>query len=1378
MEFRILGPLEVVAGDRPLPLTGGRERALLTLLLISANRVVSAERLTEELWVGHPPEQAAAALRVFVSRLRKVLREGGGEDVVVTRPPGYVAEVDPFALDAHQFEALVAEGRERAAGGLQEEAAERLRAALALWRGPALSDVVESPMGRAEAARLEEGRLTALEERVECDLGCGRHGRLVAELDALTKEHPLRERLWGQRMMALYRAGRQADALRVYQELRTLLGEELGLEPSAAVAALERAILRHDPALDWLPAGQPESAASSAAAPAGVSGVVTFLFTDLIGSTELFDRLGDDAAEQLIRTHFNLLRGVVAEAGGEVVKTLGDGLMVAFTSPLAALRCAVAMQDAMAEHTRSRPGEAFMVRVGLHAGEPVRGEDDFFGTAVIVARRLCDLAQGGQILASEIVARLIGVRDGFRFTTLGPLALKGIAEAVPAVEVGRAAAGEETAEPGGASADDGAPVRIPMPSLLTEIGRVFVGREPELQRLEQLWKDAAAGEFRLAVVAGEPGVGKTRLAAELAVNVHHEGAAVLAGRCDEDLGVPYQPFVEALRHFVNHTPTALLPQRLGRYGGELVRLVPELADRVKNLPAPLHSDPETERYRLFDAVAAWLAAAADGPLLLVLDDLQWATKPTVLLLRHVVRSTEVQRLFVLGTYRDTDLGHGHPLGEVLADLRRESKVERLSVTGLDRSAVGAFLEQAAGHELGDEVVDLARAIHDETEGNPFFVREVVRHLTEIGAIEQQEGRWAARLPMEELGIPESVREVVGRRISRLSEEADRALRVAAVVGAQFDLRVVEAAGRIDEDSLFSSLEEASTARLVIEAGDGQRYRFTHALVRDTLYGELSAARRVALHRRVAEAIETVHTGRLDDQLPALAHHWARASAPAADTARAIDYAARAGDRALAQLAHDEAASYYRQALELLAVAEDVSDDGRRVELLIGLGEAQRRAGDRAHRETLLEAARLAADRGDADAQARAVLANTRGVWPTAIGATDHERVAALEAALAVARPGDSPTRARLLAALGMELTYMVDPERRVHLADEALAIARICGDAATLAHVLLHRFFTIPAASTLPERLANSAELIPLAESLGDPGITAGALLQRARSLIEAGDIEGADRALERAERLADDLAQPTLRWLVGHVATVRAIIAGDFEESERRAQAGFELGQASGQGDAPLILAAFLFLIRFDQGQLGDLELELLAKRAAAVPDLLSGPALLAVILCELDRVDEATEHYERVVGLLDDLPVDTQWMLVVPYCAMVCAQLGDRPRARLFFDLLAPCASEVMFGAFVAAGAKTHYLAVLATTLADFDEAERRFAEAATTHERIGAPHWLARTRLEWARMLFRRGRPGDPERARELLDLVLTVARERGLANIERRAVQLLT
>src|SRR5256885_8743964 len=358
---------------------------------------------------------------------------------------------------------------------------------------------------------------------------------------------------------------------------------------------------------------------------------------------------------------------------------------------------------------------------------------------------------------------------------------------------------------------------------------------------------------------------------------------------------------------------------------------------------------------------------------------------------------------------------------LLAALRRDGRVEGLALAGLEAAGVAAFIETAAGHRLDDEEAqELFRVVWRETEGNPFFVAEFIRHLSESGAIGQRDGRWVINAAVDDLGIPEGIRDVVGRRLSRLAEATNRVLTTAAVVGLEFEPAVVKRAAGVGEDEFLAALEEATVARLLTEVA-GARYRFGHALVRATLYDELTGARRVALHRRVAQAIESIHGRALDDHLPALAHHWARASAPAADTDRAINYAARAGDRALAQLAYDEAAAYYHQALELLAVAEGLPDDGRQVDLLIGPGEAQRRAGDPAHRETLLEAARLAADRGDADAQVRAVLANARGSYASKVGEVDDERVAALEAALAVARPDDSPTRARLLGALGLEL---------------------------------------------------------------------------------------------------------------------------------------------------------------------------------------------------------------------------------------------------------------------------------------------------------------------------------------------------------------------
>jgi class 3 adenylate cyclase/tetratricopeptide (TPR) repeat protein len=1083
------------------------------------------------------------------------------------------------------------------------------------------------------------------------------------------------------------------------------------------------------------------------------------LLTDLVGSTELRTRLGESAAEELRRKHDALLAGAIEANRGRVVKNLGDGLMATFAGASDAVGAAVAIQQAIDRHNRSGP--PLEVRIGISAGDVAFEEADCFGTPVIEASRLCAAASGGQILASDLVRGLAGAGSGQEFRPLGTLDLKGLPAAVVSCEV--------VWEPVAVSS-------VPLPALLTDLGRIFVGRDAELERLGQLWKEAAAGERRVALLAGEPGVGKTRLAAELAAQIHEEGGSVLAGRCDEDLGVPYQPFVEALRLFVDHAPSDDLLGGLGRYGGELARLLPELNERVPELAPPLSSDPETERYRLFDAVAAWLVAvSADEPLLLVLDDLQWASKPTLLLLRHVVRSPDAKRVLVLGTYRDTELTHDHPLVEVVADLRREGGVERLSMSGLDDLGVAAIVEQAAGQTLDEDGVALARAIYEETEGNPFFVREVLRHLAETGAVERREGGWASRVPVSTLGIPEGVRDVVGRRLSRLSGDTNQAVRVAAVVGAEFEVSVVQAAGGLGEEALLAALEEAASARLVSEVS-ATRYRFSHALVRATLYDSLTAARKVALHRKVAEAIESLHVGALDDHLPALAHHWARASAPAADTARAVDYATRAGNRALAQLANDEAVAYYRQALELLAVAAGPAEDFRRLEVLISLGEAERRAGKPAFRETLLAASRLARERNDASGLVRAALANNRGTLFASVGAVDHERVAVLEEALRAVGTGDSPERARLLATLGQELTW-ADRQGRTELSDQALAVARRLGAPATLAEVLLARYYTIVGPDTHHERAANVAELLVLAQDLGDPVIYCRALALGFRVAVECGDVEEADRYLEANERLTEDLHQPTLRWFVAMQRAGRALRRGWIEEAERLVAEAGRAGEAAGQPDAGVMHLWLQFSVRFEQGRLGELVDDLL-RHVCEFPGVPGARALAGLAYAELDRLDDARQALEPLAASNFDLPVNTNWLRAVTDIAAACARLGDGEWAATLYGLLAPYPDlfpTANLG--TPTGSVAHYLGLLATALERLDEAEAHLASAEATHQRSGAPTWLARTRLEWARMLLTRRQSGDAERARELLHQTLATARELRLANVERRTLELL-
>src|SRR5437899_696829 len=531
--------------------------------------------------------------------------------------------------------------------------------------------------------------------------------------------------------------------------------------------------------------------------------LLAFLFTDLVGSTELLARLEGDAAEVLRCTYFALLREAIAVSGGEEVKTLGDGIMTAFPNASAALACAVAMQQAAARHNRRVPDRALAIRIGISAGEVSCEEGDYFGTPVVEAARLCAAARGGQILVTELTRLLAGGRAGPALEPVGSLSLKGLPEPVPACQV--------TWELRQAS-------KIPLPVHLDAQGRRrFVGRQEERRALAETTKAAEAGERQMVLVAGEPGIGKTRLVTEAALEAHAGGATVLYGRCGEEFGVPYQPVVEALRHYVLACSQTELAAYAQAQGGELIRLVPELAQRVPDLPAPRVAEPDTERYLLFDAVAGLLAVAArDGPVMLVVDDFHWADKATLALMDHLMRWAEPMALIVVGTYRDSELTRSHPLTGALADWRREQAVRRLALRGLSDANVVDFLTQVASHELDDAGVAFAHALHRETDGNPFFLVEILRHLTEIGAIRQEDGRWRYQGDPADLGVPESVREVIGRRVERLSEATGRALGVASVIGRDFDLPVLAGVLQEPEERVLEALEEALEARLVGE----------------------------------------------------------------------------------------------------------------------------------------------------------------------------------------------------------------------------------------------------------------------------------------------------------------------------------------------------------------------------------------------------------------------------------------------------------------------------------------------------------------------------------------------------------------------------------
>ncbi len=640
--------------------------------------------------------------------------------------------------------------------------------------------------------------------------------------------------------------------------------------------------------------------------------ITTILFTDLVDSTTLMRRVGDERAQRLFETHHRLLSDAVSAHSGSELQWLGDGLMVAFASTADAVRCAVAMAQAAAQ----QPGERLSIRVGLNVGEVLQQKtgSGYFGTPVVVARRLCDLAAAGQIVCSQAVSHLLAGRAAFAFRELGAIELKGMPDKLSVCEVVYEA--ERTA---------------------TLFARTpFAGRHDELERLARRLEAAGSGSGGLVLLVGEPGIGKTRILEEFTARARSRGAQVVWGRCFEgELSRPFGPFAEAIVTYAKESDIELLRQEIGSFGGVVAKIAPELRERLPDLAEPAALAPEEERHRLLDAVAQVLwVVSRRAPLVLVLDDLHWADGGTLVLLRHLARFLRHQRVLLLGAYRDEELDRRHPLGEALVALRREVELERIALSGLDPEAVTELLETIAKHEVPANFV---AAITAETSGNPFFLREVLLHLFEEGKLERAAGRFTSRFSIEEMGIPEGVRQVIGRRLSRLSEEANRLLATASGCMGVFRFDVTAAVADFEEGKALDALDEALEAQILRATGDPEVYDFTHALIRHTLYAELNPARQVRLHRRLAEEMERRYGEHAEEHAFEIAQQWHRSAAlPGGE--RGVVHCLVAADRAERDAAHEEAALALRAALDLLPAS-----DARHSRLLARLGLALARS---------------------------------------------------------------------------------------------------------------------------------------------------------------------------------------------------------------------------------------------------------------------------------------------------------------------------------------------------------------------------------------------------------------------------------------------------
>ena len=892
----------------------------------------------------------------------------------------------------------------------------------------------------------------------------------------------------------------------------------------------------------------------------------------------------------------------------------------------------------------------------------------------------------------------------------------------------------------------------------------FVGRRVELAALEAAWARARAGERTVALVAGEAGVGKTSLVSRLAAAAHAEGAVVLAGHCDEGYGAPYRPFVEALEPLLSYGPAVASLDRMGDLGAELGPLVPDAGERLPGRDETLDADPGTARYRQFEAMATWLARVCEaGEVMLVLDDLHWAASPSLLLVRHLVRADPAMRLLVVATYRDTELATGGPFPELLADLHREQGIERLELTGLARDDV-AELVDAAGGSAPDVAWPTAEAIVRLTGGNPFFVRELLLNLAE------SPGRTAGTNGDDPGEVPAGIREVVGRRLWRLQRVTRQTLEVAAVLGIEFDREVVaEASGPThDRRAGLDALDEADRARLVVPMAGG-RYRFAHAIVRDTIYAGLATGRRLGLHAAVARVLQ--------DQGPAadlsqLSYHWWAALPLGTGAAEAEGYARRAGDRAMELLAYEEAATHYQRACDAHQRSHRAPDPDL-CELALALGAAHAAAGrvPDASR-AFAQAAAVARQLGLPEYLARAAL-GFEGELVTG-GDVWEERRALLEEARDAMGDCVSPLRVRVTAKLADVLAGLEPGPRVAALSREVLRTAVQLGNDAGLAAALHARHQALAMPAHAGERAELARRVVERSESAGATTWAMIGRLDRLADLVELGDMVRFDAEFATYASAARELRRPHDLWRAAVMRAMRALFDGRLDAGAALADEASELGDRLQQPGAPLAHAVQVFTVWWHQGRAGELA-DAARSWSLTAPAVATWRAAVALTRAEAGDKDDARDELARLTAQrCVAVPRDNMWLATLSFAAEASWLAGDSEAAARLHPLLVPhAAANVTVGGAAAFGAAGRTAGLAAAAAGELDAAVALLDAAVAENRRMGSPLWEATARRDLAEVLWRRGAAGDAERSHELAAEAAATAERLDLGRLARMA-----
>jgi hypothetical protein len=891
---------------------------------------------------------------------------------------------------------------------------------------------------------------------------------------------------------------------------------------------------------------------------------------------------------------------------------------------------------------------------------------------------------------------------------------------------------------GAPDSQDSAEQPPPLPELLAHSSsKRLVGRDSELGMLLAEWTGVLHGSRRVVALAGEPGIGKTMLSGCFAREVHHRGATVLYGQADEESLVPYAPVVSALRHYVAHTPAFGRSPALALHLPELGWLIPELSDH-RSQPRAQTGDPRLERLRLYQAVAASIAdAASRRPVLLVLEDLQWADSDTLLVIRQLLREATRQPLLSVLTYRDSEVDADHALARLLTELRRDLDVARVTLRGLEDDGIAELL---SAHD--DSTPELVRRLREHTSGNPFFIEEVARSMRETGGENGYRGEQPASWPV----LPEAVQDLVQDRLRRLAQPTRDALGAAAILGLDFSAEWVEAV--LDDHGVAQGLDAAVDAGMIVEHGPaGERYRFCHALAREAIYLSIGRSRRADLHLQAACALEQRRqTAPVD--AARLAHHFIESNrGGVAD--KAIEYSRQAAATALATYAYEDAVRHYRRAIDVLDRFRP-NDAATRCDVLLKLGEASWQASGPSAREIFEQAATVARRVEGHRQLAEATLGlGGRFYAPTT---PDRPYIQLLEEALRLV-DDDDRLRTRLQGRLAEHL-MLVDAAKAARLGQEALDSARELEDPALLAVTMLSQHTALLDTHHLDERTQLERAQVTLARRCGERELEALGTHWLLYDLLEAGDIVAAQDAHARLELLADELGQQLYRHSSLVWNRVIEQLGGRFERAAQLAHQALNIAEgAHGEGARTHFLAQQLAVVR-DQGRAQ--KLLPAVRRQAAGGDTLWWAA---VDLLESDCGEAAAARPDLqalATERLPELPRDVFWLTTLAWLGESAAQTDDCERAELLYELLAPCADRwVQFSFNGSFGSVHRYLGLLAGQLAKARPAAEHFDEAVRRHAAVGAPALEARALCDYGEAVLSGRSAGSTRGARKMFD-----------------------